>query len=299
MTIFFSHSGGHGPMRFRFVVIFYLVLVFDLPVGAQWSPLDPVASVKQTPNGATLTFKSGGTLKVEICSDSLVHVLYSPTAVFPAHKEYVVTKTDWPPVHAKVEDSPKEVTISTAALNISVGKEDGGITFSGPAKERLFRDGRRIMTPETVNGEKTYRAETVAEMYGTREGFYGLGQHQAGVWNYHGESVDLSQENTNIAVPMLLSSNGYGIFWNNTSRTRVNNRLCLVAGHTDFGSAKTATTRRRKFSRWHRSIATCTFRWITSCRTGSGGTARASTSSTRIIPIPKAWWASSTRTIFT
>ena len=214
-------------MRFRFIAI-VVVLVFALPAGAQWSPLDPVASVKQAPNGAALTFKSGATLKLEICSDSIVHVLYSPTAVFPAHTEYVVTKTDWPPVQAKVEDTAKEVTISTAALTVAVGKEDGGITFSGTAKERLFHDGRRIMTPETVNGEKTYRAETVADMYGTREGFYGLGQHQAGVWNYHGESVDLSQENTNIAVPMLLSSNGYGIFWNNTSRTRVNNRFVHV-----------------------------------------------------------------------
>src|SRR5207247_6250716 len=102
----------------------YLVLVFVLRAGAQWSPLDPVTSVKQAPNGAALTFKSGATLKLEISSDSIVHVLYSPTAAFPAHKEYVVTKTDWPPVQAKVEDTAKEVTISTAALNIAVGKED-------------------------------------------------------------------------------------------------------------------------------------------------------------------------------
>jgi alpha-D-xyloside xylohydrolase len=215
-------------MRFRLVGVVLVVLTFALPVAAQWIPLDPVTSVKQTSKGATLTFKSGGTLKLDICSDSIVHVSYSPTAVFPAHKEYVVTKTDWAPLQPKVEDSTKEVTISTDAFKIAIGKEDGGITFSGPAKERLFRDGRRIMTPETVNGERTYRTETVVEMYGSREGFYGLGQHQAGVWNYHGESVDLSQENTNIAVPMLLSSNGYGIFWNNTSRTRVNNRFVHV-----------------------------------------------------------------------
>jgi alpha-D-xyloside xylohydrolase len=45
------------------------------------------------------------------------------------------------------------------------------------------------------------------------------------VWNYRGESVDISQDNTNIAVPLLLSSNGYGIFWNNTARSRFNNRF--------------------------------------------------------------------------
>ncbi|HVZ17474.1 MAG TPA: TIM-barrel domain-containing protein, partial [Terriglobales bacterium] len=77
----------------------------------------------------------------------------------------------------------------------------------------------------TVNGEKTYRAESFVNVYGSREGFYGLGQHQAGVWNYRGESVDISQENSNISIPMLVSSNGYGIFWNNESRSRFNNRF--------------------------------------------------------------------------
>ena len=57
-------------------------------------------------------------------------------------------------------------------------------------------------------------------IYGSHEGLYGLGQHQAGVWNYRGETIDLSQENTEIAIPLLVSTNGYGIFWNNPSRSR-------------------------------------------------------------------------------
>ena len=68
-------------------------------------------------------------------------------------------------------------------------------------------------------------SEMFSKLWGSYEGFYGLGQHQAGVWNYRGESVDLSQDNTNICIPFLLSSNGYGIFWNNTSRSRFNNRF--------------------------------------------------------------------------
>ncbi|MGA7857713.1 MAG: glycoside hydrolase family 31 protein, partial [Terracidiphilus sp.] len=70
----------------------------------------------------------------------------------------------------------------------------------------------------------------------SHEGFYGLGQHQAGVWNYRGETVDLSQENTNIAIPLLVSTNGYGIFWNNPSRSRMNNRFV----HTMYLSAEVA-----------------------------------------------------------
>src|SRR5204862_8274219 len=37
--------------------------------------------------------------------------------------------------------------------------------------------------------------------------------------------VDVSQDNSNISVPLLVSSKGYGIFWNNNSRSRFNNRF--------------------------------------------------------------------------
>jgi alpha-D-xyloside xylohydrolase len=57
------------------------------------------------------------------------------------------------------------------------------------------------------------------------EAFYGLGQHQAGVWDYSGESVELSQDNTNISIPFFVSSLGYGVFWNNPSVSRFNDRF--------------------------------------------------------------------------
>ncbi len=89
----------------------------------------------------------------------------------------------------------------------------------------LFEDNDRTLTPVVVNGEKTYQSELFSNLWDSTEAFYGLGQHQAGVWNYHGESVDISQDNTNISTPFFLSSNGYGIYWNNNSRSRFNNRF--------------------------------------------------------------------------
>src|SRR6267154_160526 len=195
------------------------------PAAAQWTPLDPIIGVTKQADGIRASFRSGAVLNLQICSDSIIHVAYSPTGHFPERHDDVVTKTSWPPAAFLETPEQQKVTISTSALKIVIESDTGAITFSSASGQQLFRDAKRIMTPETVNGEKTYRGETVVEMYGSHEAFYGLGQHQAGVWNYRGESVDVSQENTNIAVPMLLSSNGYGIFWNNTSRTRFNNRF--------------------------------------------------------------------------
>jgi len=57
-----------------------------------------------------------------------------------------------------------------------------------------------------VNGEKTFHAEVSFGVYGSHEGLYGWAA-PGGVWNYRGETVDLSQENTNIAIPLLVSTN--------------------------------------------------------------------------------------------
>jgi alpha-D-xyloside xylohydrolase len=166
-----------------------------------------------------------GTLKLQVCTDAIIHVLYSPTASFPNTKDYVVTKSEWPGAKFTMQSGAGNVTIATARLKLVVSKMDGSITYQDADGKQIVQEANRKLTPTRINGENTYRAESFINVYGSREALYGLGQHQAGVWNYRGESVDISQDNTAIAVPFLVSSNGYGIFWNNTSRSRFNNRF--------------------------------------------------------------------------
>ncbi|MGC2659202.1 MAG: glycoside hydrolase family 31 protein [Bryobacteraceae bacterium] len=191
---------------------------------AQWIPDNPVTSVKRRPNGLRLGMQTGE-LRIEVCTPAIIHIIYSPTATVPNHPNYVVTKTDWTPADWTAQSSAESVSIATALVTISVQRKDGTITYRDHNGKQLTSEGPKLMTPATVNGEKTFHAEDVFKIYGSEEAFYGLGQHQAGVWNYRGDSVDLSQENTNIAVPMFLSSNGYGIFWNNSSVSKFNNRF--------------------------------------------------------------------------
>ena len=54
------------------------------------------------------------------------------------------------------------------------------------------------------------------------EYLFGLGQFQDGYSNVRGLSRRLTQVNTQISLPMLLSSKGYGILWNNYGLTEFN-----------------------------------------------------------------------------
>ena len=210
-------------LRFTLVILF--AFGFVSAAIAQWAPMNPVVALQPRADGVVFTMSSG-TLRLQVCSDSIVHVLYSPSAAFPANRpDPVVIKTNWPATKFAMQENADEVTLSTSRLKIVVTRKDGAITYRDLAGKQLLQEATRKLTPVKVNGEDTYRAESFVNIYGSREAFYGLGQHQAGVWNYRGESVDISQDNSNISVPFLVSSNGYGIFWNNDSRSRFNNRF--------------------------------------------------------------------------
>jgi len=206
-----------------YVLLLSLLVLLASNAAGQWNPLNPVEGVEKQSDGVQFKMRTG-LLRLQVCSDFIVRVLYTPTTSFPHMTHYAVIKTSWPPVHFSVESTEKAVTLATSQLRVTVARQDGAIIFSDAAGKKLMQSSSRTMTPVEVNGEKTYRAEEFVSVWGSPEGLYGLGQHQAGVWNYRGESVDISQDNSNISIPMLLSSNGYGLFWDNPSRSRFNNR---------------------------------------------------------------------------
>jgi alpha-D-xyloside xylohydrolase len=203
----------------------FSVIVFLAPViQAQWNPLNPITGEQKQADGVLFHMQKGS-MRVQVCTDSIIRITYVPGAAFPDQPEYVVVKTAWPAAQWTMQSTDRDVSLSTERLKVTVNRKDGTIAYSDGAGKRLVQEGPKTMTSVKVNGEDTWRAETYIGLWGSPEAFYGLGQHQAGVWNYRGESVDISQDNTNISIPFLLSSNGYGLFWNNTSRSRFNNRF--------------------------------------------------------------------------
>jgi alpha-D-xyloside xylohydrolase len=210
--------------RFLKAVLPVCLLASAIPTFGQWNPLNPVEEVQKKADEVEFVLKQG-VLKLEVCTDSMIRVLYTPTETFPVVKDFVVLKRDWPHADFSVTETPDTITLTTAKLKIAVTRKNSAIVFYDSTGRKLTEEDSRTMRPVEVNGEKTYHLGRFTNMWATQEAFYGLGQHQAGVWNYRGESVDISQDNTNISIPLLLSSSGYGIFWNNPSRSRFNNRF--------------------------------------------------------------------------
>jgi alpha-D-xyloside xylohydrolase len=203
-----------------------LLLTFLSPAQAQWREKNAIVNVNQTPEGLVITEKTG-TLRINVLSDTVLHLVYSLEAVAPKSAEYAVVKTDadFAKTPFTVEQNPQEVVLKTAKIKAVINREDSQINYSELDGKPLLADADRWLEPTVVNGEKTMKSEVFFPVYGSQEAIYGLGQHQAGVWNYRGDDINLSQENTDIAIPFWVSTNGYGVLWNNNSRSRWNNRF--------------------------------------------------------------------------
>jgi alpha-D-xyloside xylohydrolase len=183
----------------------------------------PVRSTQRDADGVTLKM-SPGTMKLQVCLDGLVRVRYSPTATIPAGQDFVVTNQFHKSVKFKVADAGGAVSLTTRKLKVTVDKTSGALAFYDTAGKLLLAesaDGGKSMTPATVNGESSYQPEqTFASP--ADEYIYGLGQFQEGIWNWRGMPQELRQLNTEISLPMIVSSRGYGLLWNNASMTEFN-----------------------------------------------------------------------------
>lgn len=77
--------------------------------------------------------------------------------------------------------------------------------------------GPREFTPVEPG---TYRLEQYFTAYDA-ERVFGLGQHLHGRFDQKGLVIDLVQRNTEVAIPFVCSSRGYGLLWNNPALGRV------------------------------------------------------------------------------
>jgi alpha-D-xyloside xylohydrolase len=113
---------------------------------AQWTPMNPVTAVQQQTDGVLFTMGTG-TLKLRVCSDSVIHVLYSRTSSFSGHPDYVIVKKDWPATKWTMQSTNDDVTLTTARLKVVVTRKDGGIAYSEADGTRLEQDASRKLKP--------------------------------------------------------------------------------------------------------------------------------------------------------
>src|SRR5690349_3235548 len=123
-------------MTIRLRIIFVL-LIFSGIANSQWIPLNPVKSVEPQPDGAEIILQTGY-LRLQVCNDSMVHVVYSLNREVPQRPDLIIVKTDWPKTDFTLDtNDPKTVVLSTARLKVKINRQNSALEFQDNQGQRL------------------------------------------------------------------------------------------------------------------------------------------------------------------
>jgi alpha-D-xyloside xylohydrolase len=197
----------------------------------QATPDQPPIAVTQSVDGLHATV-GDEQLAITVCGASVIHVVATPVSSVTndSPRPWMLDPAQsCPGAKFQFAQNEKSATLTTDALKVEFSLAHGNLSYSTAAGESLLREGGsipRTYEPVEVNGEHTFRITDRFSPDAT-EGIYGLGQHQNGMFNYRGATVELGQNNTDVAIPFLVSSKGYALLWNTASLTYEDNRFPL------------------------------------------------------------------------
>ena len=144
-----------------------------------------------------MTAMGKGTLTVKKVAPNAVRIQYQEQASTDSLPDWLYVKQAETACDLQVETDEETQTLR-------IRNRDGRLVFH--ATLHTLEDGGATLAFNSPKGEY----------------LFGLGQFQDGYSNVRGLSRRLTQVNTQISLPMLLSSRGYGILWNNYGQTDFN-----------------------------------------------------------------------------
>src|ERR1700678_3203864 len=131
------------PLPFFLTALLFLLLCRGAAY-AQWTAMNPVTAVQQQADGVLFT-QASGTLKVQVCSDSVIRVLYSATPTFPKRPDFVVLKENWPAIKWTMQSSDSAATRSTSLLTVVVTRKDGAINYGDVNGGSLMQERKSVV----------------------------------------------------------------------------------------------------------------------------------------------------------
>lgn len=162
-----------------------------------------------------------GFLKIEVRAENIMRVAYAKDESLFAQASLMVAPRRGPAPEWQVTPGAGELVVATASLKARIDLATGAVSFLDGAGRPIIAEkaGGRRLTPADVQGAQTFHAQQQWESRAD-ESLYGLGQNQLGLVDIKGYDLDLWQHNGSVVIPLLVSSAGYGILWDNPSYTR-------------------------------------------------------------------------------
>ncbi len=182
-----------------------------------------ITSYSKSTTGVSFVLDKG-LMEIKICKEDIIEVKYTSLAALDSKQSLVITNEWKTPQHFDMSESPTEIVLSTSALKVKIDKSTNAIKFTNLKDEIILAEdginGKQV-TPANVAGIDTYNCSTQF-ISPADEALFGLGCHPEDPlsMNYKGRDQDLTIKYLTGAIPVLLSTKGYGLLWDNYSASK-------------------------------------------------------------------------------
>ncbi len=160
-----------------------------------------------------------GTLYLEPLTEDAIRVRVLPEGAVPL-EELIYAQPVAKPKY-RVRRNGGDVTVTTARLTAEYCAATGKLLFKDADGKVLLEEKSRSLQPTQVRDHSAY---DITQSFVSPEGeaLFGTGQFQDGYLDIRGLTRRLTQVNSQISLPMILSNRGYGLLWHNYGLTEFN-----------------------------------------------------------------------------
>ena len=173
-------------------------------------------------------------MDIHICTTDIIEVKYTIFDTFPEKKSLVVNNPWAERIPFGVDDRDGRVVITTTTLMISVNKATNAVSYADLKGDIITSESaeNKSMDPAKIAGIDTYTCNTSFNSP-AGEALFGLGCHPEDTLsiNYKGRDQSLLIKYMTGAIPVILSTKGYGLLWDNYSAS---NFYGAEANNTEF-----------------------------------------------------------------
>ena len=199
--------------------------------------------IRQTPSGVEIRTEPC-LLAIRPLTVSAMRVRCSKEASAES-PSIVLLKTSSIPAF-KVSQDASSVVVATSKMKAIFDRYNGALRFTDNLGTTFLSEvaGTRRLAAATVQGEPTFAVEQDF-ISPAGEHLFGSGEFQDGFLDIRDLPRRLTQVNSQIAIPFLLSSKGYGILWHNYGLTDLNpadERVLMTPSSTGKETTADVTT---------------------------------------------------------
>ncbi len=198
-----------------------------------------IKNYEEFENGIKIN-QTNGTLSISPIAENAVRIKFY-NKIEAEVPELILTSNE-KAKKLKVSDLPSVLQLKGEKIIVDVDKQTGKLSFADNTGKIFLSEkaGSRNLIPGSVKGEPCFVAEQSFESP-KDEYIFGLGQFQDGHYNLKNITRRLTQVNSQIALPFIYSSKGYGLLWHQYGLTDFNpadNFVTLEKTQSSEGSSR-------------------------------------------------------------